>query len=278
MSKIISYTSPVCSCIVCKEEFSQKSIGTHFTAKHTSNYKRNSGKGTTKFQLMCSCIICRKELSAQTLSRHYRTHNKLSVAKTCPKCNATHNMSGTYCSRACANSRTKSDQLKQLLSTKIAEMSRKLKPKYTKVSRCAICSKWFAGTTKTCSNLCRARRFSDIGKLNAAAVPRRSKDEIKLFQLCQSYFLNVDHNNPIFNGWDADIIIYDLKIAVLWNGPWHYKSMGHSNHSLLQVQTRDRIKQKEIEALGWKCLIFEDRYYTPETAFHSIQLRALDSN
>lgn len=278
MSKSISYTSPACSCIVCKEEFSQKSIGTHFTAKHTSNYKRNSCKGTTKFQLMCSCIICRKELSVQTRSRHYDNHNKLSATKTCPKCSATHRMGGVYCSRRCANSRNKSDQLKQLLSTKMAELSRNSKPKYTKVRQCCVCSKWFAGTTKACSIECRQKLFSDIGKRNAANNPLRSKDEVKLFELCRSYFSSVDHNKPIFNGWDADIIIYDLKIAVLWNGPWHYKDMGHSNHSLLQVQTRDSIKQKEIEALGWKCLIFEDRYYTPETAFHNIQLRALDSN
>ena len=34
---------------------------------------------------------------------------------------------------------------------------------------------------------------------------------------------NVKHNEAIFNGWDADVIIEDIKLAVLWNGKWHYE-------------------------------------------------------
>lgn len=48
---------------------------------------------------------------------------------------------------------------------------------------------------------------------------RRSKNEIEFCKLCEEYFDNVKHNESIFNGWDADIIIEDIKFAVLWNGP-----------------------------------------------------------
>lgn len=44
-----------------------------------------------------------------------------------------------------------------------------------------------------------------------------------------------------------------------------------SNHSLLQVQTRDRIKRRLFRSLGWKVIIFEDRYFSPETAFEVIR-------
>ena len=54
------------------------------------------------------------------------------------------------------------------------------------------------------------------------------------------------------------------------NGPWHYKEMGFSNHSPLQVQNRDKIKINLFQSLGWKVEIFEDRYYTPESAFNKL--------
>lgn len=75
--------------------------------------------------------------------------------------------------------------------------------------------------------------------------------------MCESYFKNVKNNQPIFNGWDADIIIEDLKIAVLWNGIWHYKQIS-KKQSLEQVQSRDKIKLKEIETCGYKAYIIKD--------------------
>jgi len=58
----------------------------------------------------------------------------------------------------------------------------------------------------------------------------------------------------MFDGWDADVILNDRKIAILWDGIWHYKQISKTR-SLLQVQTRDRIKRKIIESMGY-------RYYT----------------
>lgn len=43
--------------------------------------------------------------------------------------------------------------------------------------------------------------------------------------ICKKYFHNVTHNDPIFDGWDADILLHDHKIAICWNGDWHYKNM-----------------------------------------------------
>ena len=124
---------------------------------------------------------------------------------------------------------------------------------------------------KYCSSSC-----SSLGKsLNARNNPglgtKRSKQEIELFEMCKNYFPDTIHNEKIFNGWDADIIIPSFKIAILWNGPWHYKEMGLKNHSLKQVQNRDNIKIKEIEKLGFTPLIYEDRYFTPSTAFEHLK-------
>ena len=86
---------------------------------------------------------------------------------------------------------------------------------------------------------------------------RRSKNEIEFCKLCEEYFDNVKHNESIFNGWDADIIIEDIKFAVLWNGPWYYKQITKS-HSVKQTQNRDKIKVKEIEECGWTPYIIKD--------------------
>jgi hypothetical protein len=146
------------------------------------------------------------------------------------------------------------------------------------VSFCTICSKCIPTLTKrpkkSCSANCLFLINQQNGKKNAAKRVKRSKDEIKLFNLCSSYFEKVQHNVPIIDGWDADIILPDHKIAILWNGPWHYKQLPLKNHSLLQVQTRDKIKTEILKENGWQVMIFEDRYYTPNTAFEQIKMGA----
>ena len=86
---------------------------------------------------------------------------------------------------------------------------------------------------------------------------KRSKNEKYFCSLCENYFEHVEHNTPIFNNWDADIIIHDIKVAVLWNGPWHYRKITKA-HSVLQVQTRDKIKIEEIEKAGYIPYIIKD--------------------
>lgn len=274
-----SYLSPMCSCIICRKEYPSKGIHTHYSAKHSDNYKRSFGKGTQKFITKCNCVICRKETTVQSLSVHYNSHFK--IEKLCPKCGKIHNKNGTYCSYACANGGrcSKESNTKRSITLKARNSANKL---YTKISYCKVCGKIYSGKRKTCSEECYKiiRHAASVkggingGRMSAAKRVRRSKDEISLYELCSIHYNNIEHNKPIFNGWDADIIIHDTKTAILWNGPWHYKEMGFSNHSLSQVQNRDKIKTKEMHALGWKVLIFEDRYYTPETAMKQI----LESN
>lgn len=86
---------------------------------------------------------------------------------------------------------------------------------------------------------------------------RRSKNEILFSEYCLTKFKNVTTNESIFNGWDADIIINDIKVAILWNGIWHYKKVA-DKHSVKQVQNRDRIKIIEIEKCGYVPYIIKD--------------------
>jgi len=95
------------------------------------------------------------------------------------------------------------------------------------------------------------------GLKSSKSQSRRSLNEIYFSELCNKKFKNVLTNKPIFNGWDADIILPDLKLAILWNGKWHYKKIT-KKHSLKQVQNRDKIKIKEIKNLNYIPYIIKD--------------------
>jgi hypothetical protein len=273
------YQSPLCSCIICKEVKSAKGIHSHYINKHTNLSKRDTGKGTQKFQLRCSCIHCKKEISVQNITSHHIKCSK-PINNICKNCsNICSN--NKFCSRSCAatyNNKQRDYTIfksgpQKFCGPKLPRVRKNIytynqqQAQYTKISFCIVCGKVVAGKRKSCSAVCKHELFVRGGKKSASKLVRRSKDEIALYELCASHFNHVTNNDSIFNGWDADILIHDNKIAVLWNGPWHYKQLNIKNHSLKQVQNRDRIKQQEIEAAGWTCVVFEDRYYTPESAF-----------
>ena len=95
------------------------------------------------------------------------------------------------------------------------------------------------------------------GIASAKSQNKRSKNEILFCEMCELYFEDVKHNEPMFSGWDADVIIEDLKIAILWNGVWHYKKIS-KKQSLEQVQSRDKIKLNEIKNCGYRAYIIKD--------------------
>lgn len=229
---------------------------------------------------MCCDIKTKKEISTATLAQivKHEKNKKAPAIKTCPKCNAAHEKSGKFCSRICANSHVVTQKHKDKTSASLRKRPKKQKS-YIKTT-CHVCNVIFTvmqgKLRKSCSAEC-TLILTNIGarkggKAAAKKNVRRSKDEIKLFELCESEFKNITSNDTsIANGWDADILLHDYKIAILWNGPWHYKEMGMKKHSLLQVQTRDKIKIKEFESVGWKVLVFEDRSFTPNSAFEEIK-------
>lgn len=113
---------------------------------------------------------------------------------------------------------------------------------------------------KYCSNSCRGKVGGEIGgKISAALTVRRSKNEIHFADLCAELLgeKEVLTNEPMFDGWDADVIIPKYKLAILWNGIWHYQKV-REKHSLEQVQSRDRIKAKIIEKYGYQLYIIKD--------------------
>jgi hypothetical protein len=145
---------------------------------------------------------------------------------------------------------------------------------------CIQCKKAFTSRItrqKICSTEClyeynKSEVYKAIGKDNgrkggiasAAKQTRRSQAEILFADLCREHFGDDDIicNVPYFrdknnNFWDADIIIKSERVAVCYNGIWHYKQV-RKNHKLEQVQARDRLKQKIILDNGYTYYIVRD--------------------
>ena len=137
---------------------------------------------------------------------------------------------------------------------------------YLSPKRCIICNgpiPYNIRRRKTCSekclNIANKNNASKAGRVSSKMQNKRSKNEILFCELCEQYFgkENVLHNIPMFNGWDADVIIPNLKLAILWNGLWHYKKITKA-HSLKQTQNRDSIKLKEIKKSMYTPYVIED--------------------
>ena len=215
-------------CRYCNKEFETKKLrGLHQRlCKFRPDYeeqiekRRNGGKITSK-----------NNFGKQLVKR-------ITFKVKCLKCNAEFEITCTdtaykrnsyrhYCSRACANSHIVTEETKQKIAKSLT------KPK--KIKTCKDCGNEIGYKATYCKNCIHKHynehiteegrlKLSNAGKHSAAVQSeiRRSKNEIDFYDLCQKQFKSVHHNEPIFNGWDADIIIDDIKVAVLWNGPWHY--------------------------------------------------------
>lgn len=279
------YNSPLCSCIICKHVTSAKGIHSHHRVVHSEDGKKSHAEASKKGSVAGALATSKKykQLKDTEINSYEKSPNS------CERCGihlsfeSRHNR---FCSQSCSATNTntgrhQSNETKQKISSGVKKyLNAREKPPYTKIEfcTCKYCNKKFVrkqekGISRTwCSDECKKLGRSLIARNNPGLGTKRSKQEIELYNLCKDHFgeTAVTNNEKIFNGWDADILIYDHRIAILWNGPWHYKEMGFSNHSLKQVQNRDIIKIKEIYAMGWTPIVFEDRYYTPKSAFTNL--------
>ena len=238
---------------------------------------------------MNNCLNCNKlvknkycNVSCQNQHQNSKKANKkygyiIEFEMTCGRCNKKfkvlereklHPQKSLYfCSRGCANHRIHSEETK-------LKISKSLTNKNPTLSRnCPICHttlnyksntyrKRADKKNQTCKK-CKTQKekqsnhFSKMGLKSVKKQNKRSKNEIYFAELCKNKFNTVLTNEQIFNGWDADVILPEYKIAVLWNGIWHYKEI-RKNNSLTQIQNRDKIKLHEIKSCGYIPYIIQD--------------------
>jgi len=247
-----------------------------------------------------TCGYCGKEFETNDRRRKYcgrscstsmnnKVRTKVPQTIICRYCGAKftakHSEKRVFCSISCSNryrakNKVWTEEERKRVSKKVLESyealgRRRKQEDGTYLLVCKKCGKEFKWRRRrvcdSCISKVRKRAGKKAGKVSAAKRVKRSKAEIKLFELLSRDY-KCKHNEPLFNGWDADIIIPSLTLAILWNGPWHYTKIT-KKHSLKQVKNRDRIKLSEIKRLNWSYLIIQDfkNNMTPEKAFLEIQ-------
>jgi hypothetical protein len=187
----------------------------------------------------------------------------LPMSKICRQCKEgfkTKRKNQLYCCRSCA---MKWRNLNKLIKK---EKSVRLKNHTLICKQCEKVFKAYQNKQKYCCRSCAVtwRNTNEglsvkagLASAKSQSETRRSKNEIYFSELCSDYFDVVLTNEPMFNGWDADVIIEDIKVAVMWNGAWHYKKITEQ-HSVKQVQNRDKIKIEEITKMGYLPYIIKD--------------------
>lgn len=228
--------------------------------------------------------ICQNKYTALLRKQRYEEKPDLCVNCGKPLSYKQHLEKGKFCSHNC--SATYSNKMKESLTESHKQNIRKSiidrykqHPQLRKLYTCVVCGNEYnyekgISTKKCCSKNCslylktHRKYFLSKDALESLSVAgrksvyiqgntRRSKNEIEFYNLCREYFSNVDANIPIFNGWDADVIIHEYKLAILWNGSWHYKEI-YEKSSLKQIQNRDKIKEQEIINCGYIPYIIKD--------------------
>lgn len=270
----------LCQCYHCNSEF--------LTLKKLIKYELEHKRGRVKFcsvkchslfnhpivpKVIVNCKNCNKEFGKKS--------SQIKITK------------NDFCSRSCAGihnnkGRVQSEETKAKISKALFKglpkkrdrIKENYKPREAGairilITKCENCDKEFEHNSnksrRFCTQSCSTKNmiknqmaidpefYIKQGRRSADAqsISRRSKNEICFGELCKNKFHNVLFNETMFNGWDADVIIEDLKLAVLWNGKWHYEKIT-KKHSVEQVQNRDKIKINEIEKLGYKSYVIKD--------------------
>jgi hypothetical protein len=231
-------TKKECICFNCQKKFerypseidkSERLFCSHHCAAEITNRTRDKISN-----IILNCILCDKleETGFNTVISKF-------------KCNACNN-------KLYHQKFDKAYQKKYYTEIKAKRLPKKVE--------CKLCCHEFltASHAKFC-DICRKIKQQQAGIKSAQSqrLTRRSKNEIYFAELCAKQFSNVTTNQNIFAGWDADVLLNEHKIAILWNGPWHYIFCG-GKHSLRQVQSRDEIKLKKIAEAGWESYSIKD--------------------
>lgn len=180
-----------------------------------------------------------------------------------------------FCNRSCSAAynnklRIRSVESKSKTSQKLKEYnSKNPKPVITRTRKCVICSNEFVykhSGRRACNSEC-STKLKTInarkGGIATSSLPFhircRSRNEKYFADLIHQRFPQTITNKRIFDGYDADIIIQDLKIAIHWNGPFHYRIIFTAEH-FSKIVSRDILRYEAIQNAGFINYIIDDRH------------------
>jgi hypothetical protein len=290
---IATFDNGVYICNTCGEKKPKMGIWTHWRIQHTESgrekIERSREAATRASSELVPCPNCNELFPKSGLSSHILAERRAEkkrekiLSKTCERCEQAITEvygSGRFCSQKCARGAATSAKREEINKKTSESIKKKYSHLYERKTReCSYCNKEFVVSHKkpdkkfckiSCAsnyryseknpdfeNNMRLAQLAGISSAQSQRETRRSKNEIYFAELCSSAFSNVLCNEPMFDGWDADVIIPELKIAVLWNGPWHRRKITQK-HSVAQVQKRDEIKRVKIHEAGYIMYVVDD--------------------
>lgn len=256
-------------CLYCDKEVNNKYCNVSCQNSHQNKSRSDKKFGPFK-EFIIKCNGCNKEFTIRERENLHPQKDKY------------------FCGRKCANKRLDDKSETKKIICNLCNTSKEVNKRSSQIKcnncilllkpkrklrelvnfNCKMCEREFQSKKKNrifCSRSCQSTYWNknnrDVcvkaGLKSVQSQSRRSKNEVLFADLCIKKFSNVLVNDPMFNGWDADVIIQDLKIAVLWNGRWHYDQISKSQ-SLSQIQNRDKIKVREIKKCGYTPYIIKD--------------------
>ena len=170
-----------------------------------------------------------------------------------------------YCNHSCRATKTNQGRTHtDTTKLKIRQTLQVTRPR--KVNICLICCNPVTSTAnrKTCSRKCHIQSCKNSGSKGGLKASQsiftkrgRSKNEVLFYKQIQQYFPLALHNKLMFGEYDADIIIEELKIAIHWNGPFHYRQIFSKDH-YINIQKRDKLRYKAIQEAGYTNYIIND--------------------
>ena len=209
-------------------------------------------------------------------SEQYKKLTKERVCENCGKVYTLKSLLGStekFCSRSCANTRVITQESKDKISKTLKEYY-DLHPEKTPIRNsiqkfCIVCNKPLEKRNQ--SGYCKEhihlreiseetrKKLSEAGKHSAQIQKeaRRSKIEALFFDKIKDIFKDAEANKVIKDGWDTDIFIPSLNLAIFWNGACHYYPI-YGEKSLNATQNRDKIKKELFENIGIKVYLIKD--------------------
>lgn len=233
------------------------------------------------------CEYCKSSFSYMNIGRHtqkciqnpnsekYKKQNKERACENCGKLYTLTSKSGSterFCSRACANARSHSDETKLKMSKSLKVFYKDHPIERMKLLKkfCIVCNKQLGRVNKSgyCGDCSRKNRpvsektkekLREAGKHSAQVQKerRRSKIEALFFEKIKKLFEDAESNKILVDGWDTDVFLPSKKIAIFWNGACHYYPI-YGQKSLNQTQNRDMIKKSLFENAGYKVYVIKD--------------------
>lgn len=228
----------------------------------------------TKNKIKLNCFYCKEDFELTQGELNKRLKVNIDKERLC-------------CSHDCANkintfrsNETKEKIRNTLIKTFEKKLSKNLKNTMMykgklrichRQNTCIICKKEFSHVSKKslCDDpKCKLTHYINTGKKGGSKTAslsfhkrNRSKNEKLFYSKIKEIFPDTIKNERIFNGSDADIIIPSIKLAIHWNGKWHYQNVFNNEKGQKifdTVKKKDVIRYSEVEKCGYRNYIIKD--------------------